>query len=163
MNAYPSISGTVRTVTSLQDTGSSMNFCSFLLDLQTAGGPVSLLLTSNTFVQGCEPLMLGDSITAFYDPDAPMVLIYPPRYTALAIAKTGQGVQAVLDVFDQELMNSDGTLRLNPDQNTQIRTPNGQRIQTIPGDSFLLVLYSSSTRSIPAITVPQEITVFCQG
>ena len=110
-----------------------------------------------------QPLNPGDTITAFYDPDAPMVLIYPPRYTALAVAKTGDGLQAVLDIFSQDLVNSDGTLQLNPDQNTQIRTPNGQRVMAIPGDSFLMVLYSETTRSIPAITVPKEITVFCRG
>ena len=162
MNAYPSITGVIQAVNSLQDT-SAGNLCSFLLDLQTAGGPVSLLLTANTYVMWCQPLNPGDTITAFYDPDAPMVLIYPPRYTALAVAKTGDGLQAVLDIFSQDLVNSDGTLQLNPDQNTQIRTPNGQRVMAIPGDSFLMVLYSETTRSIPAITVPKEITVFCRG
>ena len=162
MSAYPSITGVIQAVSGFQD-GQAGSPCSFLLELQTAGGPVSLLLNGGTYVYGCQPLAPGDPITAFYDPDAPMVLIYPPRYTALAVAKTGSGLQAVLDVFSQDLINSEGTLKLEPDQTTQISTPNGQKPLAIPGDSFLLVLYSKTTRSIPAVTVPEAITVFCKA
>ena len=88
--------------------------CSFLIELDTHDGPVSLLLTSNTYVYDCHSLEQGDLITAFYDPNAPVPLIYPPRYTALAIVETKIGTTAVLDVFDENLLNPDGTLQLTP-------------------------------------------------
>lgn len=160
MNSFPSITGVIAAVHSLADDRGN-DLCSFLLDIQSADGPVSLLLTSSTYVYDCECLENGDSITAFYDPNAPVPLIYPPRYTALVIVKTENGTQAALDVFDETLTNSDGTLRLNPDQHTDITTPNGQKIHGSLGGHMLLVLFSASTKSIPALAVPKDIVVFC--
>ena len=90
-----------------------------------------------------------------------MPLIYPPRYTALAIVETKIGTTAVLDVFDENLLNPDGTLQLTPQPDTDIVTPNGQKLGQIPGGSLLLALYTASTKSIPALAVPEEVVVFC--
>lgn len=161
MTAYPSISGTVLSVQNLAQTGSSQDFCSFLLELSTQSGPVSVLLSPSTYVFENESIKAGDRITAFYDPDAPAPLIYPPRYSALVLAETDKGQTAVLDYFDQSLLSSDGNLRLIPDEDTDITTANGQKIRKSPGNRVLLALYSASTRSIPAQTVPEDIVVFC--
>ena len=67
-----------------------------------------------------------------------------------------------MDVFDHTLTSSDGTLRLTPDSDTDILTPNGQKIRQIPGGNLLLVIFSATTRSIPALTVPEDIVVFCR-
>lgn len=160
MNSFPSVTGVITAIHSPADNRSN-DLCSFLLDIQSADGPVSLLLTSSTYVYDCQHLKTGDSITAFYDPGAPVPLIYPPRYTALVIVRIENGLQAALDVFDETLTNSDGTLRLNPDKHTDTITPNGQKIQGSPGGHMLLVLFSSSTKSIPALAVPEDIVVFC--
>ena len=162
MNSFPSIAGTITAVHSLAGEGGAQSLCSFLLELQTSQGAASLVLTPNTYVHENESLKSGDRITAFYDPNAPVPLIYPPRYTALVIAETEKGSQAVLDVFDHTLTSSDGTLRLTPDSDTDILTPNGQKIRHIPGGNLLLVIFSATTRSIPALTVPEDIVVFCR-
>lgn len=160
MNSFPFITGSVSSIQNLAQQGRS-HLCSFLVELDTHDGPVSLLLTSNTYVYDCHSLEQGDQITAFYDPNVPMPLIYPPRYTALVIAETGTGTTAVLDVFDENLLNSDGTLRLTPQPDTDITTPNGQKLSQIPGGSLLLALYTASTKSIPALAVPEEVVIFC--
>ena len=101
MNSFPFITGSVSSIRNLAQEGRS-HMCSFLIELDTHDGPVSLLLTSNTYVYDCHSLEQGDLITAFYDPNAPVPLIYPPRYTALAIVETKIGTTAVFDVFDEE-------------------------------------------------------------
>ena len=160
MNSFPFITGSVSSIRNLAQEGRS-HMCSFLIELDTHDGPVSLLLTSNTYVYDCHSLEQGDLITAFYDPNAPVPLIYPPRYTALAIVETKIGTTAVLDVFDENLLNPDGTLQLTPQPDTDIVTPNGQKLGQIPGGSLLLALYTASTKSVPALAVPEEVVVFC--
>ena len=160
MNSFPSITGVITAGRSLAKENGH-NLCSFLLDIETGNGPASVLLTTGTYVYDCENMEPGHTITVFYDPNAPVPLIYPPRYEALVIAETDKGQQAVLDVFDDTLTKSDKTLRLTLQKDTDITTPNGQKLHQNPGNHLLLVLFSSSTKSIPALTVPEDIVVFC--
>ncbi len=93
--------------------------CTLLLTLQGINGEQNqLILSPDVFVYNQEPIRAGDYITAFYDATAPMPLIYPPRYPAAAAVKTFAGQSAALDVFDENLVNSSRTLKLNPDAST---------------------------------------------
>ena len=49
MNSFPFITGSVSSIRNLAQEGRS-HMCSFLIELDTHDGPVSLLLTSNTYV-----------------------------------------------------------------------------------------------------------------
>jgi len=124
-------------------------------------GPVNIILSSTTYVLNAQPLQVGDRATFFYDPQAPAPLIYPPRYQAVAAAYTPYGTNAYLDVFNYMFSNTDNTLILNVSENTPVSLPNGQPFKGILSDKLLLVIYSMTTRSIPAQTSPDQIIVFC--
>ena len=63
--------------------------------------------------------------------------------------------------FDLTMVNEDRTLQLNLDGSVDIRTTNNQHFQGSPSNRNLVVIYESSTRSIPAQTTPREVIVLC--
>ncbi len=164
MSRFIPIEGIVTSVSPIQTGETSYNPCSLFLTLRDINQQdFNAILSSSTYVLNQEPILQGQTITVFYDSLAPMPLIYPPQYQAVAVVHSVPGRFAVMDYFNRNLINSDNTLRLNLSGNTLLRLHNGQYYLGIPGNQYLLVLYSSTTRSIPALTTPEEVTVFCQN
>lgn len=162
MTPYLPIVGIIEEIDYLPEGMSRIPGCMTLYTLMTEDqGTVHVLLPAGAYVLNLRPLQTGDRATFFAPANAPMPLIYPPRYQAAAAAYTPNGVTAVLDVFDEELTNSENTLMLTPDRNTLITLPNGQPFAGSPEGRLMMVLYTASTRSIPARAVPEQIVVFC--
>ncbi len=161
MSRFSPIEGTVTSISDFPF-GNSASACTLLFSVQTIYGETySVVLNPNTYVLNQAPIRQGDRIIAFYDTLAPMPLIYPPQYQAVVIVKPARNQYAMLDTFDQNLRNSDNSLVLNLSTRTNIRTQNGQIYPGRLGGQLLLVLYSATTRSIPAQTTPDTIVVFC--
>lgn len=163
MTRYAPIYGTVTDLTPLSASASDPS-CVLLISVNSESlGQVDFVVTPQTYVLDQHTFMVGDSITAIYDTKAPVPLIYPPRFTAVALIEDDDGYEVMLDYFDQNLLNQDQTLKLSlSDQaETEILLSNGQAYFFSPGNHYLLVLYMFTTRSIPAITTPLKIVVFC--
>lgn len=161
MGRFSPIEGTVTSIADFPF-GNSASVCTLLLTVQTIYGETySVVMGPSTYVLNQAPIRQGDRIIAFYDLLAPMPLIYPPQYQAVVIVKPNRNQYAMLDTFNQNLRNSDNTLVLNLSNYTNIRTQNGQIYPGQLGGQLLLVLYTNTTRSIPAQTSPDSITVFC--
>lgn len=162
MSQFSPVEGVVTAVAPMQTTVNDYSACTLMLTvLGRDRETFHMVLASDTYVLNQEPVQRGDIITAFYDTMAPVPLIYPPQYRAVAVVKTRVGQSAMLDFFDQNLLNSDSTLQLNRSGATDIRLQNGQPFLGQLGNQLLLVLYSAATRSIPAQTTPSEVVVFC--
>ena len=63
--------------------------------------------------------------------------------------------------YNMSLVNESQTLQLNMDASVDVRTTNNQYFQGSPANHNLVVVYSSSTRSIPAQTTPMKVYVLC--
>lgn len=162
MSRYSPLEGIVTSLSPMQNTANTPHPCILMAEIQgDYQQTFYITMDASTYVLNETPIALGDRIIAFYDTMAPMPLIYPPQYKAVAIVKSDQGHYAMLDYFNEQLVNSDNTLVLNLSENTLLRLPNGQPYMGTPGNQYLLVLYTNTTRSIPAQTTPSEITVFC--
>ena len=103
------------------------------------------------------------SITVFYDADAPAVLIYPPRLQAIVVASNNLNKNVKVDYFDSNLLSQDKALQLNIGENTEMIMENGQSFTGNLGNHYLVVMYTTSTRSIPAQTTPEKVIVLCQS
>lgn len=90
-----------------------------------------------------------------------MPLIYPPQYNAVAAAEVKNGQNVDVDFYNASLVNESQTLKLNMDGSVDVRTTNNQYFQGNPANHNLMVVYSSSTRSIPAQTTPSKVVVLC--
>lgn len=161
MSRFSPLEGTVTSVTPLQS-GNYTTYCTLLIYLETTYHETyQILVNDNTYVLDQRPLRRGDHIIAFYDTQAPMPLIYPPQYQAVAVVFPSAGEYAVLDFFNRNLRNSDNTLVLNLAGTTSMQLPNGQYYLGIPGGQYILALYRGTTRSIPAQTTPHRLIIFC--
>jgi len=163
MAFYTPTSGIITNIENTSGNSAMSMGCGQLITLQSEDqGLIQVFLSGNTYVLNLNPFQVGDRATFFYRASAPVPLIYPPRYNAVAAAYTPYGTTATLDVFGQGLTNSDNTLVLVPGITTTSTYANGQPYTGNPGGSLILALYSSTTRSIPAQTVPDQMVVFCR-
>ena len=164
MDFYAHTVGIITNIEYLDTNADQNTSCTLLLTLEGEHpeGPFQIQFPPSAYILNLHPFQIGERATFFYDPNAPMVLSYPPRYTAVAGAYTPQGTSAMLDVFETDLINSDNSLKLNLAWNTPVTLSNGQPFHGTVGGHLLLVYYSMTTRSIPAQTTPEQVVVFCR-
>lgn len=124
-------------------------------------GMTNFIITPTTYFLNCEKIEVGDSINLFVDADAPVPLIYPPRFEALVVSKENPNQNITMDFFNTYLVNKAGTLKLNIGNDTEILIRNGQSFYGNPGNHLLVVIYKETTKSIPAQTTPEQIVVMC--
>ncbi|HWK22144.1 hypothetical protein [Bacillus sp. J37] len=163
MKKFSSVSGTV---TLIQDysAGSDveLNGCFKLMSLLIGDGTiVNFDISPTTYFLDHVMVSIGDRVTGFYDVNVPVILIYPPQYQALIIAKDSPYQNVKVDYFDSQLVSSDGQLQLNISNYTPILLPNDQLFTLNPTNRNLLVVYGPTTMSIPAQTTPYKLIVMC--
>lgn len=137
------------------------NCCNQMVSVNTPNGINNFILSPNTAVIGNTQLRSGMPVTAFYDGSRPVPMIFPPQFQAEIIAPMRADETVALNFFRRNLTAADNSLRLNVARNTEILTLGGQRYSCPPGENFLLVYYSITTRSIPPQTTPRRIIVLC--
>ncbi|WP_066712296.1 hypothetical protein [Clostridium sp. Marseille-P299] len=126
-----------------------------------SGDMVNFIVTSDTYILDHKMLEIGDHVIGFYDANAPVPFIFPPQYRAIVMARVSRSETIAVDYFNRQLVSSDGFLKLNIGPSTMIMLTNGQRFTGNPSNNNLVVVYSFSTRSIPAQTTPSKIIVLC--
>lgn len=136
--------------------------CYKLMTVQNReGNIVNFVITPTTYFVDHIMISVGDTVIGFYDANAPVPLIYPPQYRAIVMVKLVPGLNVKVDYFNEQLISSDGSLKLNIAPFTQIILENGQRFTGNPANHDLIVIYGPTTRSIPAQTTPYRIIVMC--
>ena len=126
-----------------------------------AGNTVNFFVSADTFVVDYATMYESMTVTVFYNGNAAAPLIYPPQYVAAVVAPQQEGQMVFVGYFNNLLMSSDQSLKLNLAPTTQVVTTNNQTFMGNPGNHTLVVLYSQTTRSIPAQTTPEKIIVLC--
>lgn len=163
MKKFSSIYGTV---TMIQDylvgSDEELNGCFKLMSLLRGDGSiVNFVISPTTYFLDHVMVSIGDRVTGFYDVNVPVILIYPPQYQALIIAKDNPYQNVKVDYFDSQLVSSDGQLQLNISNYSPILLPNDQPFSLNPANRNLLVVYGPTTMGIPAQTTPYKIIVMC--
>lgn len=160
MSSYLSVTGVI---TQIQPAGSGSSDygCTLTMAIQTNyQGNVVFTVNGDTYVVDQTPFSVGEQATFFYDGDTPVPLIYPPQYKAVVAAKSSNR-QYYLGEFYNHLLSLDQTIQINRDVPLNLSLPNGQPFTGSIAGKTVLVEYTSSTRSIPAIVTPTRIIVFC--
>ena len=125
------------------------------------GNLVNFVVGPTTYFVNHVMVTLGDIVTGFYDANAPTVLIFPPQFRAIVMAKDSPYQNVKVDYFNNNLVSNDNNLKLNIAPWTQIILENGQLFTKSPTNRNLIVIYGATTRSIPAQTSPYKIIVMC--
>lgn len=127
-----------------------------------AGNIAHIVISNDTFVLDNAEINIGATVTGFYNANAPMIMIYPPQYSAEVLVVHNEDFNVKVDIFDQDLVSSDNTLKLNITSTTEIVAQDGNIFKNELAKEKLIVIYSSSTKSIPAQTSPQKIIVLSE-
>ena len=136
--------------------------CSMMLSLISNSNIVNVVVSGDTTIIDNVRLRAGMRVAVFYDANLPVPAVYPPQYRAEIVTSLRRGQQAALEYFDENLVSADASLKLNIGPMTNVVTLNGQSYACSPENSELLVYYTNTTFSIPAMTTPQKIVVMCQ-
>lgn len=134
----------------------------FITVQNETGMIVNFIAGPNTYFVNHEMVSVGDQITGYLDGDVPVILIYPPQYYALIIVKESPSTHVKVDYFDDDLVSGDGNLKLHVNPDTPILLTNGQAFNQNPAQRNLIVTYTHTSKSIPALTTPEEIIVYCR-
>lgn len=158
---YVPVSGVISRIQPF--TGSSVyDPCTRMITVEDEEGrETNFFIHPDTFVVDYVTLYESMPVTVFYDGNAPVPLIYPPQFSALVAAKRVEGQMIKVDYFNQLLLASDQSLKLNLSPATEVVTTNNQPFAGTPANHTLAVLYSRTTRSLPPQTTPDKIIVLC--
>lgn len=153
------------TITRIYDIGSGIEKpegCYKIMTVQSGNDNIAnFVITPTTYFVDQVMMSVGDTVIGYYDLNAPVPLIYPPQIQAIVMAKLVPEYNIKVDYFDEQLVSSDGTLKLNISPFTQIILENGQPFTRNPANHDLVAIYGPTTRSIPAQTTPYKIIVTC--
>lgn len=164
MATFGSFFGTVTAINDFWTGSEAPSACYKLMTVQHSNGNiVNFVVSPTTYFVDNVMIRVGDTVIGFYDLNAPVPLIYPPQYRAIVMAKLIENTNVKVDFFNNQLISSDGTLKLIISPLTQIIQENGQSYTASPVNRNLIVVFGTSTKSIPAQTVPYKIIVMCQS
>ncbi|KOA20109.1 hypothetical protein CLHOM_14790 [Clostridium homopropionicum DSM 5847] len=136
--------------------------CYKLMSVENQDGSlVNFVVSPNTYFINHVTVRIGDRVTGFYDTTVPVPLIYPPQYGAVVMTRDTRYRNVKVDYFNEQLISSDGFLKLNISPYTRIILENDQLFTGNLANRNLIVVYGPTTRSIPAQTTPYKIIVMC--
>ncbi len=162
MNKFDSFHGIITMIDDflIDATGENLA-CYKLITVENSGNTVNFVVAPCTYFVNHEMVSVGDMVTGYYDANAPVPLIFPPRFRAIVMAKDNLYENVKVDYFGSELISSDNKLKLTISPYTRLVLENGQAFTGNPTNRNLIVIYGASTKSIPAITAPYRIIVMC--
>lgn len=161
-NGFASVTGIIVELVPARVGARRANGCMLFTTIEDMeGNTINFIMTPATYVVDFETLSVGMNVTFWYRTDAPVPLIYPPQYNAVVAAQNKNGRMIDVSYYNTSMTNEDMTLQLNIDGAVDVRTTNNQYFQGSPANHNLVVVYETSTRSIPAQTTPKEVVVLC--
>jgi len=132
-------------------------------------GTAFLNITDATVFPFDEELEEGDTVTAFYLANAPMILIYPPQYSAaVVVAGAPESTSVTVDRFNAvegsegRYLAQGGNLIINLGPDTEVVLADGTAFNFEYGGidgRRLVVIYDVTTRMMPPSTTPVKIIV----
>jgi hypothetical protein len=163
MKKFLSFNGVITAITDFYTGVNNKDIgCYKLMSVENGHGDlVNFIVSPTTYFVDHITMALGNMVTGFYDGNVPVPLIYPPQYNAIVMAEDMPYENVKVDYFDNQLVSSDNTLKLNIAPSTEIILENDQTFTQNPSNRYLIVIYGPTTRSIPAQTVPYKIVVMC--
>lgn len=162
MIKFKFFTGVIQEINDLVTNSNNETGCYKLLTLQTNEGIVNFIINPLTYIVENKLLNVDDKVIVYYDANRPVILIYPPQYTAIVIAKVNPSENIKVDYFNEELISSDGMLKIDVTPLTKITQENGQLYSNKLNNRNWVVIYQLSTKSIPALTYPKKIIVLCR-
>ncbi|QJC50783.1 copper amine oxidase N-terminal domain-containing protein [Paenibacillus albicereus] len=162
--AYMSVTGKVKEISDSKTTEGAKT-----VSLQDDKGEIiaNVTVSGDTYVASPDKLQAGTNWTVYYDANKPMIMIYPPQYTADVLVPVEENTSWKVDRFKGEgdagqLLSKDGQLVLNVSKETPIVLEDGTAFTGDLKGRALAVKYGVTTRSLPPQTSPEQIVVLSE-
>lgn len=152
---FGSFTGKVKAITDFE----GVEGTKFVLVENSEGAEANIRISKDTYVLNNAEIAIGAVITGFFDANAPMIMIYPAQYNAEVVVVDNKDETTKVDIFDKDMVSSDQTLKLNTTDRTEATLQDGTPFKGELANRKLVVTYSTSTKSIPAQTIPDKIIV----
>jgi hypothetical protein len=123
------------------------------------GEEANFTISEETYRTNNEKIQVGSVVTGYFDAKIMMIMIYPMQYMAEVIDVQKSNHNIKVDYFDHKLISSDGTLKLKINKNNEVIYQDGTSFKGNPINRNLVVIYDTSTKSIPALTTPIKVIV----
>jgi len=123
-----------------------------------------LNITDETVFPFDDEVEIGDTVTAYFLANAPMIMIYPPQYTvAVLVNGVPEGLSVAVDRFNAvngAYLAQGGALQFTVNEDTEIVLADGTDFTDGEfAGRRIVVVYGPSTRSIPAQTTAIKLIV----
>jgi len=135
-----------------------------------------IVVLNTTFFPFYTEFSVGDTVTAWYNTDAPLIMIFPPRYNAEILAVNApEEFRVTADRFttweDGQWLSQDGMFAFSIGEDTEVFLTYGSLgfSELFEADEFfieadidgqrVIVIYGMSTRSIPEMAVATKIII----
>ncbi len=163
-NAYIFEEGVIINIEATRFGNLKPNGCVLFVTVENQDGNiVNFIISPSTYILDFITLREGMSAKFYHLANVPVPLIYPPQYNAVVVVPDmGNRRFVSVGYFNENLVNDEVTLQLKLDNSVDILTTNNQVFLGSPTNHNLLVVYETSTRSIPAQTTPIKIIVLCE-
>jgi len=125
------------------------------------GNRAEITVTEDTYIlkKDRKAFAAGDEIVVYYDGNLPALMIYPPQYKAVVLATKAEAQNIYVGKFDENLLSSDGSLKVNVVEHTKIVDQDGNEYTGTLADKNLVLSYTMVMPSYPAQVNPQNIVV----
>lgn len=123
------------------------------------GIPANVIVSKDTYILNNAEIKVGSILNAFFDANAPMIMIYPAQYNAAVVVIDNKEQNIKVDLFDADLLSADKMLKLNISEATEVMTQDGKAYNGTLGNRNLVVVYGAISKSLPAQTNPIKVIV----
>jgi hypothetical protein len=165
MPAFAAYTGKVTAIENVRLDAETPSGCVKMMSILTAeGGIINFIVDPSTYFVSGVIIIVGDVITGFYDPNLPTIMIYPPQYRALVIARYSRAQSVLVDHFDENLISSDGNIQLSIANSTRLSLTNRQPFWGRLENRDLVVIYGNYSPYQPRMPLrisPWHIIVLC--
>lgn len=164
---FANINGTVKEIIEDTETNEGETLYTIVLETEERGDYWVNIKDNTLFVKDGEIVTIDeleedDNLVVSYEAMAPALSIYPPRLTATAVVVANEEDNATVHVdvfFTEKLISSDNYLRLDITEETVVIDLDNNVYEGSLENKKLAVIYSASTRSMPAIPLMPTIIV----
>jgi hypothetical protein len=153
---FSEFTGIVREINIVNYNNNTWDFC--LVENEN-GEIANLIITEDTYFIYDGTISVGSIITGYFPANAPVPLIYPPQYFVMVVKVEPVWQQIRVDYFDDELINTDGTLQLELGDHTVVISQDGEPFTDDLRNRLLVVYYGVSTISTPSRAIPLKVVV----
>jgi len=156
--AFIRITGTVIDGNTVYAPSHSQNAAYYEIILETEEHrKVHLKISSNTYCIDCGEITNGSKLVAFCRPLLKLAEVALPTFDVVVLGFDRDNRMIAADFFDCYLTSQDASLQLTISNNTYVVDHSGRPYCGSLSNQYLVVLYSESTRSRPAQTIPNVV------